>query len=90
MTYPKTACRTQIHKAKWGLTKAKAIEKFGGRPVGLQTIASATSEEMETIEEVCEPYLLQLGFIERTPRGRIPTPRAYEHLGKAPPQDTLI
>lgn len=66
------------------------IEKFGGRPVGLQTLASAISEEMETIEEVSEPYLLQLGFIERTPRGRIPTPRAYEHLGKKAPQETLI
>lgn len=58
------------------------IEKFQGGPVGLQTLAAATQEEMETIEEICEPYLLQLGFLERTPRGRVATPRAYEHLGR--------
>lgn len=57
------------------------ISKFGGGPVGLATLAAATSEEKETIEEVYEPYLMQLGFIERTPRGRIATRRAYEHLG---------
>ncbi len=57
------------------------IEKFGGGPVGLGTLAAATSEEEATIEEVIEPYLLQLGFIERTPRGRVATDKAYEHLG---------
>ncbi|MEW5907879.1 MAG: Holliday junction branch migration DNA helicase RuvB [Patescibacteria group bacterium] len=62
------------------------IEKFGGGPVGLQTIAAATSEDEATIEEVCEPYLLQLGFIERTPRGRMATPHAYKHLDKNPPR----
>ena len=56
------------------------IEKFNGGPVGLGTLAAATSEEEATIEEVIEPYLLQLGFIERTPRGRIATTKAYEHL----------
>ncbi len=56
------------------------IEKFGGRPVGLNTIAAALSEEQATIEEVYEPYLIQLGLLERTPRGRIPTDKAYEHL----------
>ena len=61
------------------------IEKFGGRPIGLSTLASATSEEEGTIEDVYEPYLLQIGFIERTPRGRIPTDRAYTHLGFTPP-----
>ncbi len=65
------------------------IEKFNGGPVGLQTLAASASEEEETIGEVCEPYLLQLGFIERTPRGRIATPRAYEHLGKTPPNRQL-
>jgi len=65
------------------------IEKFGGGPVGLQTLAAAASEEEATIGEVCEPYLLQLGFIERTPRGRVATPRAYEHLGKNPPNGQL-
>ena len=57
------------------------IEKFGGGPVGIDTIAAATSEEADTIMDVYEPYLLQLGFLERTPRGRVATPRAYEHLG---------
>lgn len=57
------------------------IEKFNGGPVGLGTLAAATSEEEATIEEVIEPYLLQLGFIERTPRGRVATDKAYEHLG---------
>ncbi|MGQ9492192.1 MAG: Holliday junction branch migration DNA helicase RuvB [Anaerolineae bacterium] len=57
------------------------IEKFDGGPVGLETIAAALSEEADTIMDVCEPYLLQLGFLERTPRGRLATPRAYEHLG---------
>ncbi len=56
------------------------IEKFNGGPVGLGTLAAATSEEEATIEEVIEPYLIQLGFIERTPRGRIATTKAYEHL----------
>ena len=65
------------------------IEKFSGGPVGLQTIAAAISEENATIEEVSEPYLLQLGFIERTPRGRVATPRAYAHLGKTPPNPNL-
>jgi len=57
------------------------IEKFGGGPVGLSTIAAATSEEIKTIEDVHEPYLLQLGFLARTPRGRIATENAYKHLG---------
>ena len=57
------------------------IEKFGGGPVGLGTIAAAISEEERTIEDVHEPYLLQLGLIERTPRGRTATVRAYEILG---------
>ncbi|OGC03380.1 Holliday junction DNA helicase RuvB [candidate division WOR-1 bacterium RIFOXYA12_FULL_43_27] len=57
------------------------IKKFAGGPVGLSTIAASISEETETIEDVYEPYLLQLGFIERTPRGRSATLKAYEHLG---------
>jgi Holliday junction DNA helicase RuvB len=62
------------------------IEKFGGGPVGLDTIAAAISEESDTIMDVYEPYLLQLGFLDRTPRGRIATRRAYEHLGIVPPE----
>jgi Holliday junction DNA helicase RuvB len=57
------------------------IEKFDGGPVGVATLAAATAEESDTIEDVYEPYLLQLGFLQRTPRGRIATRRAYEHLG---------
>ncbi|HBT81737.1 Holliday junction DNA helicase RuvB [Candidatus Giovannonibacteria bacterium RIFCSPHIGHO2_01_FULL_48_47] len=64
------------------------ISKFGGGPVGLSTLAAATSEEKETIEEVYEPYLMQLGFIERTPRGRVATRRAYEHLGRPRPAES--
>jgi Holliday junction DNA helicase RuvB len=56
------------------------IEKFGGGPVGLDTIAAAISEESDTIMDVVEPYLLQLGFLQRTPRGRLATPLAYQHL----------
>lgn len=59
--------------------------KFGGGPVGLATIAASINEESDTIMDVVEPYLLQLGFIERTPQGRISTPRAYQHLGLDPP-----
>jgi Holliday junction DNA helicase RuvB len=62
------------------------IEKFGGGPVGLQTIAASISEEPDTIMDVVEPYLLQLGFIDRTPQGRVATPKAYEHLGLAVPE----
>jgi holliday junction DNA helicase RuvB len=63
------------------------MDKFGGGPVGLNTLSAATSEEASTIEEVNEPYLIQLGFIERSPRGRIATPLAYEHLKKTAPKD---
>jgi Holliday junction DNA helicase RuvB len=60
------------------------VEKFNGGPVGLDTIAAAISEESDTIMDVYEPYLLQLGFLHRTPRGRVATRQAYEHLGVAP------
>lgn len=61
------------------------IDKFSGGPVGLSTIAAATSEEPDTIEDVYEPFLLQLGFLQRTSRGRMATDRAYEHLGRPLP-----
>jgi holliday junction DNA helicase RuvB len=57
------------------------IDKFKGGPVGLDTIAASISEESDTIMDVYEPYLLQLGFLDRTPRGRVVTERAYQHLG---------
>ena len=63
------------------------IEKFDGGPVGLDTIAASISEEADTIEDVYEPYLLQLGFLDRTSRGRVATRRAYEHLGIAYDKD---
>ncbi len=58
------------------------IDKFGGGPVGLDTLSAATGEEASTIEDVVEPFLIQLGFISRTPRGRMCTKNAYEHLGR--------
>jgi holliday junction DNA helicase RuvB len=57
------------------------VEKFGGGPVGLSTLAAAVGEETDTVEDVYEPYLLQLGFLKRTPRGRVATERAVRHLG---------
>ena len=64
------------------------IEKFDGGPVGLDTIAAAISEEADTIMDVYEPYLLQLGFLQRTPRGRVVSRAAYEHLGVPPHSST--
>ena len=61
------------------------IEKFDGGPVGITTIAAAVGEDASTIEEVYEPYLVQNGFLQRTPRGRMATPQAYRHFGYAPP-----
>lgn len=62
------------------------IDKFGGGPVGLETLAAAINEDKNTIEDIYEPYLLRLGFISRTPRGRMCMPKAYEHLGIKIPQ----
>lgn len=60
------------------------IEKFGGGPVGVNTLAAATSEEPATLEDIYEPFLMQIGFLNRTPRGRIATPLAYKHFGLKP------
>ncbi|MEO1208500.1 MAG: Holliday junction branch migration DNA helicase RuvB [Cyanobacteria bacterium J06638_20] len=65
------------------------IENYGGGPVGLDTIAAATGEDTQTIEEVYEPYLLQIGYLNRTPRGRVATPAAWTHLGFEPPESQL-
>ena len=62
------------------------IKGYGGGPVGLETLASAINEESVTLEDICEPFLMQLGFLGRTPRGRVATKLAYEHLGYAPPE----
>ena len=61
------------------------IDKYAGGPVGIESLAASISEEKDTIEDVLEPYLIQTGFIQRTPRGRIATPMAYEHFNKVPP-----
>ncbi|MBW4553435.1 MAG: Holliday junction branch migration DNA helicase RuvB [Aphanocapsa sp. GSE-SYN-MK-11-07L] len=65
------------------------IEHYNGGPVGLETIAAATGEDAETIEEVYEPYLLQIGYLSRTPRGRVATASAWKHLGYQPPENQL-
>jgi Holliday junction DNA helicase RuvB len=62
--------------------------KFDGGPVGLSTLAVTVGEEQDTIEDVYEPYLLQCGLLKRTPRGRVATLRAYQHLGLEPPRAT--
>ena len=61
------------------------IEKFDGKPTGIDSLAAAIGEERGTIEDVLEPFLIQQGFIMRTPRGRIPTRHAYQHFGLAMP-----
>ena len=65
------------------------MDRFAGGPVGLETLSAMTGEDATTIEDVYEPYLMQLGFIVRTPRGRIVTPQAYEHLGRKPLAQTV-
>ncbi len=67
---------------------ALIVESFGGGPVGVETIAAALSEPRDAIEEIIEPFLVQQGLVHRTPRGRMATPAAYEHLGLAAPQST--
>ena len=62
------------------------IDKFGGGPVGVETLAAAAGEEVETIEDVYEPYLMQIGYLERTPRGRRATALAYRHLNRPLPR----
>ena len=63
---------------------------YNGGPVGLSTIAVAVGEEPNTIEEVCEPFLVRAGMLSRTPRGRVATPQAWEHLGLTPPSSSLV
>jgi len=61
------------------------VRRFGGGPVGVSTLAVAVGEEIETVEEVAEPFLVRAGLLARTPRGRVATPAAWHHLGMAPP-----
>jgi Holliday junction DNA helicase RuvB len=82
------ACLNSMEVDEFGLDKIDRkylitiIDKFGGGPVGVETLAAGISEEVETIEDVYEPYLMQIGFIERTPRGRMVTPAAAGHVGR--------
>ena len=82
--------RLQVDEAGLDLMDRKIlltlIEKFGGGPVGVETIAASVGEQRDTLEDVYEPYLLQEGFLQRTPRGRMATARAYQYFGKLPPQ----
>ena len=68
-----------------GLSPCTHRDKFGGGPVGLNTIAAAISEEKDAIEDIYEPFLIQIGFLDRTPRGRVATRLAYEHFGLVQP-----
>ena len=65
------------------------LVKFSGGPTGLETIAASISESADTILDVCEPYLLQLGFVQRTPRGRVATLEAYRYFNISPPQKVV-
>ena len=66
------------------------VHRFAGGPVGVDTLATAISEDALTLEDVYEPFLIQLGFIKRTPRGRVATAHAYEHLGLPPSELSLL
>ncbi len=69
---------------------SRIAETYGGGPVGVETLAAALSEQRDAIEEVIEPFLIQQGFVQRTPRGRVLGERAYRHLGLAPPRDAQL
>jgi len=79
-----------VDKVGFDLMDRKLLEavlfKFGGGPVGIDNLAAAIGEERDTIEDVLEPYLIQQGFLQRTPRGRIATPAAYTHFGVTAPK----
>jgi len=89
------ACLDSMEVDEFGLDKIDRkylitiIDKFGGGPVGVETLSAGISEEVETIEDVYEPYLMQIGFIERTPRGRTVTPAAATHVGRKIKADKL-
>jgi Holliday junction DNA helicase RuvB len=68
---------------------AALVRSFGGGPVGVSTLAVAVGEEPGTVEEVCEPYLVRAGMLARTPRGRVATPAAWDHLGLVPPPNAV-
>lgn len=84
-----------LHVDTMGLDKndeqylLSVIDKFAGGPVGVNTIASTMSEDIGTIEDVIEPYLMQIGFLKRTPKGRVVTPKAFTHLKKKPPAEQM-
>src|SRR6266511_4322967 len=79
--------RLGVDKLDLALLKV-LCERYAGQPVGLTTLAVSVGEEPNTVEDVAEPYLIQLGFMQRTPRGRVASAAAYAHLGRVPPRDT--
>ena len=84
-----SAAGVTLTAAAYQLLRA-IIDKFGGGPVGVNSIAAAISEERDAIEDIYEPYLIQIGFLDRTPRGRVATARAYGYFGlMAPGKDRL-
>lgn len=87
----RTLLRLEVDKAGLDHTDRRMLEtmihKFSGRPVGIETLAAAISEETDTISDIYEPYLIQLGFLMRTPRGRVVTPLGYQHMGVPYPGD---
>ena len=86
---PRWRCSKWMSSASMTWTRAccgSIIEKFDGGPVGINTIAAAVGEDANTIEEVYEPFLVQNGFLQRTPRGRMATPQAYRHFGYSVPR----
>ena len=93
-------CESQLHHTHVGIDETgfdendkklikTIIEKFSGGPVGVATLAAAISEEVDAIEDIYEPYLIQRGFLHRTPRGRVATKLAYEHFGLTQLSDQL-
>ena len=84
-TQSRSSAASDVYKRQDNKILRTIIEKFGGGPVGLNTIATSVSEDPGTIEEVYEPFLIQEGFLQRTPRGREATELAYKHIGKFPP-----
>ena len=85
---PRSTCWRSTTRAwtAWTARSSVICRQFGGGPVGLSTLAVAVQEEADTIEDVYEPYLLQRGFLQRTPRGRCATPHAFRHIGLRPPE----
>ena len=83
--WPSSASTSAGSTRSTGPSSSALCERFGGGPVGLSTLAISVGEQTETVEDVYEPFLIQQGLLMRTPRGRVATPAAWQHLGLAPP-----